>query len=367
MHLPSSGLRMPADVLLLVVLLLWSAGCAKIADPQPPEILIPKPATDLAAHQVSDFIMLSVSAPTQNTNGSPVSTLQKVIVYRFINKRTAVREPLSDAEFLKQASQIVSIPSENFSGYLHNSSFLIQDRPSPGSGSSIYSDEFQYAALFVNNKNQAAGLSNRVRIEPIPIPSPPSGLSCTVTEHSIHLKWEAPLQNLDGSEPARIAGYDLYRSEARDRFPAEPINSKPLEKAEFEDRDIEFDKTYYYAVRILGSLQNPFAESLPSETIEVTVHDTFPPSPPRDFNALPEGKTIMLLWAPSLSTDVAGYRIYRREKGSPNLQLLQDKLVSAWSFRDSGVASGKSYEYSVHAVDFHGNESTAVTASVDIP
>jgi hypothetical protein len=173
---------------------------------------------------------------------------------------------------------------------------------------------------------------------------------------------------MDGSTPANIIGYDIYRSEVRDQFPSAPINkSGPVEKAEYEDRSFEFDKTYFYAVRIVGSLQNPHSVSLPSETIKVAARDTFPPSPPRDLKALLEGGTIILLWAPSLSTDVASYRIYRQEKGTSARQLLQDKIIKSWSFRDNDVAPGKSYEYSVLAVDLYNNESEAAKATIEIP
>jgi hypothetical protein len=391
MHIQSFRLLKPAIALFAAAFLLWCMGCAKIADPQPPEILIPKPATDLAARQVSDFILLSVSMPSQNTNGSPVSTreserrtgikkpsqnaarsqvstLQRVDVFRFATSNSLVsNKPLSDAEFLKQALPILSIPSRSFASYLDNDTFLIQDRIQPASGSSFYSKEFQYAVLFVNKKNQAAGLSNRVSIAPIPIPPPPEGFSATVTEHSIRLKWNVPLQNMDGSKPARIAGYIIYRSETKDPLSAAPIASDLLEKAEYEDHSFEFDKTYYYTVWTVVSLQNPRAESLPSEILEVTARDTFPPSSPRDFKVLLEGETIILLWAPSLSSDAAGYKLYRQEKGSPNRQLLQDKLIPSWSFRDKDAAPGKSYEYSVLAVDFHGNESEAAKATLEIP
>jgi hypothetical protein len=368
MHAQPSGLRIPKFPLFTIAVLLLTAGCAKIADVRPPLVRIPKPATDLAARQVSDFVMLSVSMPAQNTDGSPVSTLRKANIYRFSqDKRPAAGRPLSDTEFLKQAVLIESIPSTSFAGYLNNGAFRIQDRLQLPSGDSIDSHEFEYAALFVNNKNQAAGLSNRVRIELIPIPPPPDSLSATVTEHSIQLKWDAPIQNMDGSEPARIAGYEIFRSEARDSFPTTPVNATPLEKAEFEDRNFEFDKTYYYEVRTIGSFQNPRAESLPSKAFEVAARDTFAPSPPGDFKALLEGGTVILLWTPSRSNDVAGYRIYRQETGTKTRRLVQNDLVSSWSFRDHQVTPGKSYEYGVTAVDFHGNESETALATVEIP
>jgi hypothetical protein len=367
MRILSSRLLKPTIALFAAAFILWCMGCAKIADPQPPEILIPKPATDLAARQVSYSILLSVSMPSQNTNGSPVSTLQKITVLRFsADKHPALSEPLSDAEFLKKALPILSIPAASFTSYVHNGKLLIQDNFQQSTEASIPFDDFQYAVLFVNNKNQAAGISNRVRINLIPIPSPPDGLSAIVTEHSIQLKWNAPLQSMDASQSPRIAGYNIYRSETKDTFSSAPL-SDPLGEAEYEDRSFEFNKTYYYTVRTIGSLQNPLAESLPSETIAVAARDTFPPSPPSDFKALMEGRTVILLWAPSLSSDVAGYKIYRQEKGSPARHSLQNKLISSWSFRDKDVAPGKSFEYSILAVDLSENESEAAKSTVEIP
>jgi hypothetical protein len=375
MPIVSSRLLKPTIALFAAAFALWCAGCAKIAEPLPPEIRIPKPATDLIAQQASDFVLLSVPMPSLNTNGSPVNVVQKtdgspagslrrVDVFRLAASKSVVsNEPVSDAEFLKQALRIQSIPSASFAIYLHDGRFLIQDRIQTASGSSIRSDEFQYAVLFINKKNQAAGLSNRARI----VPPPPEGLSAILTEQSIRLTWKAPPQNMDESKPARIAGYAVYRSETRDQFPATPMNSDPLDKTEYEDRSFEFGKTYYYSVRLIGSVRNPRAESFPSETIEVRALDTFPPSPPRDFHALPEGGTVFLLWAPSLSKDVVGYRMYRREKGSDTRQLLQTELITSWSFRDKNVAPGKSYEYSLRAVDLYKNESEAVEAAAEVP
>jgi hypothetical protein len=367
MRTQSSRLRIFAAVSWAAAFALWSIGCAKIADPLPPEVRIPKPATDLAARQVADSVLLSFSMPAQNTNGSTVSTLQRVDVLRLpADKRLSVKEPTSDAEIFRRALRVQSIPATSFASYLHGNTFFIPDKIQIPPGASINFYSFRYAVLFVNKKNQAAGPSNWVSIDPIPIPPPPAGLSAEVTEHLIQLNWNAPLQNLDGSTPAKIAGYDIYRSEIKDSFPSAPINSAPVEKAEYEDRNFEFDKTYFYAVRTIGSLQ-PRAESLPSETIEVVSRDTFPPSPPRDFHALLEGGTVILLWAPSVSNDVAGYRVYRQEKGAAARQLVQKALLASWSIRDNQVTSGKSYEYSVLAVDSHGNESEAAKAAAEIP
>lgn len=336
-----------------------------MAEPQPPEIRIPKPAADLAVRQVADSVILTVSKPSQNTNGSPANTLARMDVFRLAeDAKSSGTGALPQEEFLKRAVKIQSIPSSSFPD---GSAFFINDKLQVSAAAPIDAHAFRYAVLFVNNKNQAAGLSNQAHIRPIAIPPPPEGLSAQITEFSITLKWQAPLRNMDESIPARIAGYALYRSESPDALSASPVNESPVLQLEYVDRSFGFDKTYYYAVRTIGSLKDPRAESLLSKTLSVTARDVFSPAPPKDFRALSDGSAVILLWAPSTSADVAGYRIYRQEKGKASRQLLQKELMTTWSFRDTQAESGKNYEYSIQAVDAHENESEAVRTTVEIP
>jgi hypothetical protein len=345
----------------LIAALASATGCAKIVEPLPPEARVPKAATDLEAHQLADTIVLTVSQPVQNTNGSPVTTLEKVQVLRLVEETNAGGNgrPLPQEEFLKRADPILTIAAPHFSDYLRGGAFVIQDALPLPQRSRMVSSAFRYAVLFVNNKNQAAGLSNQVRIAPVPIPPAPEDLSSEVTETAIRLAWTAPSSNMDGTVPAHIAGYNIYRSEEPEKVASAPINSVPVQKPEYEDRNFQFDKTYYYAVRTVGNLKNPYAESLPSKILPVAVRDVFPPAPPENFNAVREGSSIVLLWAPSPSADVAGYRLYRQDKGSPARRRLQDALITGLSFRDSDVDPNISCEYTIQAVDTHGNESTA--------
>ncbi len=353
--------------LLMAVWTMLGTGCAKISEPQPPEVRIPKPAIDLAARQVSDFVVLTVSKPAQNTDGSASTTLKSIELFRLAEdtRGSLVTSPLPEEQFLKQAAPILLIPLARFSSYLQGESFVIQDKLPSSQASEVYAHAFRYAVRFINNKNQTAGLSNRAIIAPIPIPLPPEGLSAQVTETSIKLKWVAPSENMDGSKPPRIAGYNVYKSEQAEKLSPDPINHDPVPGPEFEDRDFQFDKTYYYAVSTVGSRRNPRAESLPSKACSVTARDVFPPAPPADFNAVFGGGIVILLWSPSSSTDVAGYRLYRQERGAAARQALQSELITVFSYRDTSVVSGKRYEYSIQAVDTHGNESAMVQTEVE--
>ena len=301
--------------------------------------------------------MLTVSIPSNNTDGSSPTNLQTVEVLRLREEGGKRPASLSEEEFLNQAVRILSITANQFRDFLHGNTLVIRDPLSLPRKSAIYAGSFCYAVRFINNKNQTAGLSNQALIAPVPIPSAPSGLSAEVFEDLIRLSWKPPTENMDGSRPARIAGYNVYRSETPKGFPFAPINPLLLQKPEFEDHDFQFDRSYYYGISVLGSIENPYAESLPSAAFLVIPRDVFPPDPPQNLNAVVEDNIVILLWAPSSAMDVAGYRIYRKDLQSGEKQLLSKELVTTLSFRDSGGQTGKRYEYSVTAVDTHGNES----------
>ena len=324
--------------LFLLFAVLAGASCAKIGEPRPPEVRIPKEAADLAARQSADSIVLTVSKPERNTNGSEATTLQSVDVFRLTEAAGAedTAKPLPAEQVMKTATRILSIPSSRFPDYLNDKTFIIRDRPFSG-GSELYLHTYRYAVLFINRKNQSAGFSNQALITPVPIPCPPTGLAAKGSLNSIKLSWTAPSENMDGSRPPRIAGYNIYRSEQSSKTPPALLNQDPIQGLEFEDLNFRFDTTYLYAVSIVGSLKNPAAESLPSETISFVSRDVFPPDPPKNFDAILQEDTVVLFWEPSPSSDVAGYRLYRLEKGTGVRQKVQPELIQTLSFRDSQI------------------------------
>lgn len=351
---------------LLLVCPLFLTGCAKTGEPHPPAVLVPKPAADLVARQYSDQVLLAFSMPAQNTDGSPVDVLGSIEIWRRTDERTNKAFALTDPEFLKGAEKIQSIAADKISAFQRDKMILIRDDLAFADRSSIYSKEFRYAVRFVNRKRQSAGLSNQSIVAPVPIPPPPRNLSAEVTQDFIRLKWAAPAENMDGSVPPRIAGYNIYRTEDPKNFPAAPLNHDLVSKPEFEDRDFVFDKTYYYSVSIVGSRENPYGESLASAALALLPRDTFPPGAPQNLNGVAAGPAVLLLWAAPPERDVAGYRVYRREDGETAPRLLQQELVKALSYRDEKVQQSRKYSYRVTAVDTYGNEGPAAEAEVEI-
>jgi hypothetical protein len=348
---------------LLCLALLCLCACAKTGDPEPPQLLVPRPALDLSARQYGDGVMLTVSPPTLNTNGSLVTTMGRVEVFRIAGDIRKDAGPLSEEKFLSQAEKIMTVPAGELAGYRWGGALAFTDHPDPDVR---FTAGFRYAVRFINRRNQTAGLSNQAFVAPIPIPAAPEGLSYTLSPDRIRLAWKVPEKNEDGSIPARIAGFKVYRLDDPKALPVKALNDELLLQPEFEDRGFQFDKTYYYAVTTVGSREDPYAESFPSILLPVTPTDTFPPAMPADLTAVAENGIVTLLWHPSVDADLAGYRVYRRMEGSPGRMLLQEPLVLTLSFRDDQVIPGKFYEYQVVAVDTHGNESQAAARTVEV-
>jgi hypothetical protein len=354
---------------LCLLFLVWPvllSGCAKTGDPHPPTVLVARPAVDLTAIQYSDQIMLTVSVPVQNTNGSALAGPGAMEIWRRVEDRAPGTSPAADEAFPKEAVKIQEIKADQLPSFQRDKKLVLRDDLSLADRSQIYSKGFRYSVRFINRKRQSAGWSNQVIVAPVPIPPPPRSLSSEITQDYVRLRWVTPAENMDGSTPPRISGFNIYRSEDPRVFPPGSLNLDPIPGSEFDDRSFEFDKTYYYVISVVGSRAHPYAESLASPALMVEPRDTFPPGSPQNLNGVATGPAVMLLWMAPPERDVAGYRIYRRDDGEAAPRLLEREPVKALSYRDEKVLQGKKYDYRVAAVDTHGNEGKAAEVEVEV-
>jgi len=193
-------------------------------------------------------------------------------------------------------------------------------------------------------------------------------------------------------EPAASSGvkfrYRIYRrdeSDTKETIAGQVAGEVPAGAAgpaHFLDA-IEWEKTYLYRVTAVSIVSRKGGdvqvEGDDSPTLGVVAHDVFPPAVPVGLQAVYSGAGqkpfVDLIWAPVTSTDLAGYNVYRKEAGGEGKTAvvntavkLNSELVKAPSYRDSAVSSGKTYVYSVSAVDARGNESArSEEASETVP
>jgi fibronectin type 3 domain-containing protein len=115
-------------------------------------------------------------------------------------------------------------------------------------------------------------------------------------------------------------------------------------------------------------------ESPDSNFATITPKDVFPPPAPQNlvvaFVLAADGAPayLDLSWSSSAATDIAGYNVYRSDEPSRPGARLNSELLLTPAFRDMNVLPGRTYFYTVTAVDRSGNESPASPpASGSIP
>ncbi len=332
------------------------AGCGKRRPPLPPLENVPQRTELLSGVQRGNQVILSWPALLRNAPASSVQSIRRIDIYRLAEKPTAPL-PLTEEEFATRSTLIGSIPYETISAADQTISYFdtleLAGEPT----------RLRYALRYVNAAGQRAAFSNFLLIEPAAkIAEPPVLLDREVNEAGITLRWKAPGNNIDGSTPVNLLGYNLYRIEqAQNETSQTPINTALISGTSFVDKNFRFGEKYTYIVRSVslgtGGAQ---VESLNSNALAAEPLDVFAPSPPADIriNAAPE--RISIFFPANPERDVAGYNIYRSidaDLPKDRWIKLNDALLTRTTFQDETVESGKKYFYYLTAVDTAGNTS----------
>ncbi|MDR0841906.1 MAG: fibronectin type III domain-containing protein [Acidobacteriota bacterium] len=373
------GTPCPYTRALALPLALWLclslSGCARIADPKPPEAHVPAAVGDLVARQVASQVVLTFSPPAKNTGGTATGTGGTLEIFRLAEK--SGHAPLTEESFLGQATHILSIPAARFPEYLRDGVFVVTDAPPDAHGGKPGDWRFRYAVAFANARRQTGGLGSQAVIRLMQPPPVPQGLAATVAEDGISIRWTPPPAIPDDADGSRVAGYNVYRAEEPGTLLAKPLNITPIKPitplgvVEYRDGDFQFDKTYYYSVSAIGDFGEDSggdfatsAEGARSEALAVEVRDVFPPAPPENLTVVAEEGSVTLFWTPSPSRDVAGYRIFRKKGDGAAWERLQPELVGGLSHRDAVAGGGSAPDmvYGIEAVDKSGNASNRVVA-----
>jgi len=356
-------------------------GCASVGVPLPPSLELPKPPTDLRAVRKGDKVFLFWSAPAQTTDRQNVRRAGPTLICRSLEAvMSDCRNPVGEAapaaaEAAPAQGDRNAKPLATFVDTLPAE--LTQQNPTK---------LITYAVESLNSGKRGAGLSNQVRVALAPTLARPTNLKAQVIPEGVVLTWNCE------TPPAPPTGvryfYRVYRH-SLDTEADVRLADETCPGGRYEDRAIEWQKTYEYRVTVVTLADlNPIVHTCPlkeeqtpdGQTIltipsclgvvivegddspaqRVFTNDVFPPGVPSGLQAVFSGAGqepfVDLIWAPDTDADLAGYNVYRRE-GDGQLVKINSELVKAPAFRDQNVAAGKTYVYSVSAVDLRGNES----------
>ncbi len=181
-------------------------------------------------------------------------------------------------------------------------------------------------------------------------PSIPTGVAGTpVSDSQISLTWTPSVDNVG------VLGYEIFRGTSPDALIAwatTPTNS-------YADTLCAPNTVYYYAVNAYDAFYNFSANSV---TISAaTLPDTTPPTMPGNLTVTATATSATLTWTASMDdVFVAYYTIYRGDSAS-DLMLMAGEPAPGTAFTDTRVDPGKTYYYSVAAVDEAKNVSVLAT------
>ena len=367
------GMRRSAWTLLTALgALLMVTACATIGPPQPPSLELPKPPKDLRATRKGDHVILSWTVPSVTTDRQTVRSVGPTWVCRGL-------EPV-----LTQCGTPVGVAAaQASSGAAHSSKQKVQGSYTDSLIGRLRSDGddpssfITYAIEVLNAGGRGAGLSNQVRVPLVQTLPPPQDFAARVTSQGVVLSWTSDLPPTASPQSVRYV-YRVYRQMEGSKEPilAGEVPAGNQRSFALTDSSIEWEKTYEYraeTVTVIALENKPEMQVEGDDTPEVKVFadDVFPPAVPSGLQAVASGPGqatfVDLVWAPVTDVDLDGYNVYRHEEGSAPVRV-NAELVKAPAYRDAHVASGKSYFYSVSAVDVRGNESArSEEASETVP
>jgi len=368
--------RLPIFYFLFSILILY--GCAAPGEPLERKPPTPNPVNDLAASQSGNDVILTFILPRDSVEKREILKPISVNVYRNFEPVSPLNSPAATAP--ANPTLLLTIPPAMVDRYTVQGRVRFVDLLRAEDFSAAGREAVYLVRTFVSPKKLSSS-SNVAALAIYPPANPIADLKAAFNRSGVTLSWTPPEKTLSGTAP-NIAFYQIYRAEMESApnagaNPAADGNTEPsnpkvpfariAEAASppYTDTQTELGKTYVYSVRSVAQYPGVQLESVDSNFATITPKDVFPPPAPQDLVAAfvpAAGGTpayLDLSWSISAATDIAGYNVYRSEDPSRPGTRVNSELLLTPAFRDMNALPGRTYFYTVTAIDRSGNESPA--------
>lgn len=352
---------------LTILAALCCSHCARVGDPLPPLQLIPRPAEAPQIRQVGAEIRIRVQLPTSNIDNTPAHMSEVRLVRLVQADGPSIKLP--DADRMRQECvRIATLESAQLEKRPVRESLEFTDSLNALGDTDPFHSVFYYAVEITGRKNRSAGLSGIQEFRPVAVAAPVQ-VRFVLQPEAVRLEWDVPKANIDGSSPARIAGYRVYRLLGDSASFGQPLGVAPAESPWYEDRDFVFGRTARYAISVMATADAPVVESALSDPILVEPRDIFPPAVPAQLEAFGLAEVIHLRWDANRESDLKGYWLSRSDSPQEIGSRITEKPIEQTGYVDRNVEQRKTYYYRLTAVDQLGNESkpSAPVAAATIP
>jgi hypothetical protein len=348
----------PRQTAVLTGLLLFICifdACGYPGIPRKPSLNLPIPPDDLTAIRKSNRVYLSWTVPTRTADRLPVKRIGETHVCRSLNSPLTA---CSSVVGVIPSTETVPVAGKN-------------KRPAPQKRtaefidtiklfSALPSDHLTYAVEALSPKGRSSGLSNQVEVSAAPTLPAPAGLGAQATAYGVCLRWSRAHASNEGDLTFR---YRVYRRESAN-IQDTMVGESALDSPELIDKTIEWEKVYSYRVNVVTVVKTTASSSEiegdDSAAVQIFTHDVFPPTVPKDLEAVYSGvgqqPFVDLVWSPDSEADLAGYEVYRRQLNG-QAEKINSEIVKTPAYRDTKVVPGNTYFYSVSAIDVRNNES----------
>jgi len=339
------------------------ASCGAPGVPIPPALELPRPAADLRAVRKGDKVFLSWTVPARTTEGQSIRHMGATRVCRTLEAGADCKHPIAEL-----APTQLPAPGQGKAGSQNlNPRAVFVDILSREFESQNSTAEIAYAVEVQNENRRSAGLSNQVKVPAAPVLAPPENFAAQVTAQGVLVSWSCVSGNTAAASASVRYLVRVYRKSEDGKNDARVGEADALDcsKPNLLDQTFDWERNYLYRANVVTRVAPPEKLELEVEgddtpEVKVFTHDIFPPGVPSGLQAAYSGvgqaPFVDLIWAPVTDADLAGYNIFRHEEGGEPVRI-NSELVKTPAYRDTQVASGKKYFYSVSAVDARGNES----------
>jgi hypothetical protein len=308
---------------MLLAALFWSS-CGYVGEPLPPALHIPQRVADLSASERGSQIFVQFTLPTHTTESLEINKPVRIEL-----RVGPAGRPFDLEAWEANAKPFTDIPADQGT--------IKYDLPA----AEWLGKDVGIGVRIFGANGRTAGWSNLFTLSVVPPLAKPTNLKAADVREGVQLTWE-------GESPH----YRIFRRVAEESS-AQAIAE--TERPEYVDRAADYGIPYHYSVegfRTGGDI-HVFSD-LPAEVTIIT-RDTYAPPTPVGVVVVPSIGSIELMWERSTASDLAGYRVYRAQ-GEGAFEKLADTRETP-SYSDRTVQAGKTYRYTITAVDKLANES----------
>lgn len=160
-----------------------------------------------------------------------------------------------------------------------------------------------------------------VKVRPLPLYDPPTGLSYLLTNGAVKIQWD---------RLCNLIRYNVYKSYQKGKYSA-PLNKAPLGDDFISDR-IDTKRPVYYTVRALHDTE-VMDEGRPSDELEVSP-DSFVPSNPTVLKFVIGEDRVYLMWNENNEAWLSGYKVYRKRASDPEFKMIGETVTPAFVDKD---------------------------------